>query len=283
MMKINELQVYEFYKTIFNVPLVNDEVYLLMSQARRKYLGEEREHIKRLLKHDPVIQRKFLRHQSVIYALQKTQQVYGAAKYSFIGDTLTKIPQDIITIYLDVSPKSMLKGWNKMSKEYSDYYYNSLISDEPEWEKFRRMDVSFVSNIHKSNTRKIRYILDIDEKNWETLRYFYDKFPEHVEWITETRGGFHLIFKTLDKKTRGMIGKYLHTELTTEKLNELKTELNPNPMTVVCGTTQGGFLTKRIVYDSVQDKLVYSIPDFDIATEYAMIKNKNILDKLADL
>lgn len=281
-MKINEYQVYEFYKTIFEVPLVNDEVYLLMSQARRKYLGKEREHIKRLLKHDPVIQRKFLRHQSVIYALQKTQQVYGAAKYSFIGDTLTKIPEDIITIYLDVNPKSMLKGWHKMNKQYSDYYYNSLITDGVEWDRFRRMDVAFVSNIHKSNTRKIRYVIDIDEKNWDTLRFFYDKLKDSVEWMTETRGGFHVVINTKDKKLKHSAGYFLNVTMTKEKLNELKTEINPNPMTVVCGTVQGGFLTKRIVHCSETDELIYSVPDFNIALEYSTIKNQNILEKSAD-
>lgn len=229
----------EMEKFFKNIPcLFDDEVYIALLFARRKYYESlSRPSIplnKCIIKKDPCV--------FVEYAINK---IFRASIIEFNGiplyfDKDKPIPIEACSIYIDLNPKSIIKGFVKFNKEMIELIYEAMKQAitqyevlESTYEKIKGINTMLYSAIHRSNNRKEKYlIIDIDAKDEKLLK----KIIEDISpmWITETRGGYHIIVSNRS------ITKNVYEILNREEHVEIK-----NAMTPIPGTLQGGFKVRE--------------------------------------
>jgi hypothetical protein len=238
----NKEQIYEFYNEV--IPEIErDEIIHMFMQSRRKYNSTIR-----ISEHDPVLGRKMLKYNDNDLFFNKIEQLEALSKVAISHSSGDKLPIDAMVIYIDLSPKSTKKAFAM----FSEFYTDVLISNEPDdikYKHFRKIDVKLASFIHKSNARKPYYMIDVDTKDTEIFDGILDMIPnssKNIDWITETRGGYHMIIGK-DGAMKRQLGKIVHTEILP-KYKEVVEVMSSkrSPATVVCGTYQGGFVTKRV-------------------------------------
>ena len=226
----------DFYKEILPIT-TSDEVLFMFIQARRKY--NKTADIK---DHDPILSRKILKYRDVDLFLNKVEQL-DALSNTFISNRSKNIlPKDSMVIYVDLCPKSTLKAFTA----FTTYYINEMkeIIDNDQMYKFQKMDTKLNSFIHKSNSRKPYFMLDLDTKNQEVFEDILNMLPNNsIDWITETRGGFHYLINKNNMDVK-KIGKLIYKEILPKHKTVL--EVKGQAMTVLPGTVQGGWKTRRI-------------------------------------
>ena len=214
----------EWYDAV--VPeLQDDEVLIAILCARRKYSdkisrseemldkcilkGSKEANIRRLI--------KFLRVEEGDYVDFKTGE---------------PIPLEAMVAYLDLYPKSCLKAVSTWNKTVLQWMSNAIVNPDFELRTFRKIDTKLFSSIAKSNSRKPARIVDIDDQNLD--KYYGLPKPD---WITKTRGGYHLIYLTPTKEKEREVSKELYEKSKDLGLVEIQWH---QCQTVIVGTLQGG-------------------------------------------
>jgi len=211
--------------------LRDDEVLIAILAARKKYGGVSRSQENLI--------RVILRNNDTIVSKLKRMAIVG----DLYTDIVTKkvIPITSMVLYIDLAPKSTIKAFNLFNKDILQWFYQMSKDDGFDKSIFRKMDIRLFSAIHRSNARTPPYwIVDIDIKNMSLLKEIYRIFDEDVVWISETRGGYHVIIHRNENT-----GKLIH-KLKEKKIKDIEI-LNKDIMTVVPGTLQGGFEVREVV------------------------------------
>jgi hypothetical protein len=247
----------KFYREVL-VPLENDEVFVLQLQARRKYYP--------IASHDPVTKRQFIRENGWIHFGDKVRQVWTYAyglcrnyntKATTDGDQTEVLffPPQSYTLYVDLSPKSTVKGYILFMKETTTKLLAKLNGDQDIDTNFRRSDVNLYSAIVRSNSRKPYMIIDIDTKDkllLDTVIATLHEIPSHNEvsniaWISETHGGYHILLRIYKGAP---YWKIINEEFPAQiKDGTIEIKAGKTCMTPLVGTYQGGHLVRGWTYN----------------------------------
>lgn len=245
----NEEETKRFVEKVLQ-PLKNDEVYITVLTARKKYC----EVISSSLE---VVNRDIIRSNDTNKIIRKFR------KMSVVKDLYTDkkediIPMDAFALYVLPEPRSTLKGYKEFNKNINEWIYSDLLGAIKNLEYYRNIDTKMFSAIHKSKSRSCYFIFDIDLKDGELLSNFYSTLldnqikEESIKWISDTRGGYHIIlernestgtFVHLFKTGRIKMHKPLDISFTNTYI-----ELRKETMTPVPGCLQGGVLVKEHVF-----------------------------------
>ncbi len=240
----NEALIKEFVEMVIPT-LTADHVLVLFGGIRRKYYPK-------LKKSEIICCRKIIKKSEPHYFLKKVKELAASLLLTYDNETFQAYPPSSMAIYINVNRKSMLKAAIKIINVINDQLYQAIVNkDADQLRKFKKIDSQFFSSIHKSNLsaeqlknshfddRREYTIVDIDEKSETLLEMVIEKLSNHIVWVTETHGGYHLIVN----KTKES-GRLIYTEVKPlhEKIEILKETSTPLP-----GTYQGGFPVKKIL------------------------------------
>lgn len=235
----------KFLNTVLK-PLKNDEVYVTLIAARKKYCPT--------MSSMEVVSRDIIRNNDtdkIVRKLKKLSIVEGI----YVDKNNNIIPIEAFALYILPEPRSTLKAYNSFIEDINKWNYENLVksntSEETNLELYRKLDLKLFSNIHKSTSRSIYFIIDIDRKDQALLNYILNiikdeelnnktKFhiTESISWISETRGGFHIILNRNE-----ITGKAVHT-IKMKNIQYVK--FRKETMTPIPGTLQGGFVVKDV-------------------------------------
>lgn len=225
--------------------LKEDEVLLLMMFARKKYNSATTDEWKFF--RDVVKPSKSRGDAKVSFSDVVLRKIRRSAV--FVGDytdfkTGELIPMDAFVYYIDLTPKSMLKAYTLFTKETADLLYR-IYKDTTQIEFATRLKTKFLSAIHKSNSYKPYSLLDIDDKDEDLLEKCLDVVNNEYIWVSETRGGYHVIVEKTKEN-----GRSIHENIRKDQQNNKNSifkdvEIKKEVMTPVPGTLQGGFMVKR--------------------------------------
>jgi hypothetical protein len=232
----NEKLTRDFIETVLR-PLENDEVYLLLLGARKKYCET-------LSRSQEILNRTIIRNNEVNSIINKINRMMCFNNYYIDKKTNEKIPSEAFVCYITINSNSTLKAYINFVNEMNNLMYGIIKNkNEDSYDDlylFRKIDIKLFSSIHKSWSKKYYVIVDIDKKDDDILENVIDLLGENVKWVSETRGGYHVI---VDKNKTS--GKIIHTDLVNcEYSNQI--EILKNAMTPVPGTMQGGFEVKKV-------------------------------------
>mgnify|MGYP000571889352 CR=1 FL=1 len=210
--------------------LKDDEVLLSVLIARKKYGA--------FSKSERVLDRVILKDSSPDYVLRKIRKLSFVESCYYDSKAEREVSSDVMVIYIDVQPKSFLRAFSILSREVGEWTYQAIVSEDFDRGVFKRLDSKLFSALARSTSRQPYYLLDIDSKDSKTLREVVDLLGEEVVWISETRGGYHVIVNRSKE-----MGSLIYSRLSTRKEIEISTKqgLTPAP-----GTLQGGFLVRRV-------------------------------------
>lgn len=208
-------------------PELNDnEVLLFLLDARKKYFPE-------ITSKDRMIQRKVLKKKEytdrLLYEICSVED-----RYMYEGGF---IPKEAFVLYMVLNPCDIIKAYFKLQEDMNQLLYQVMKRDENALYNFKKVHVHWFSALHRSRAKLKYWLIDIDEKDEELLKYVL-QFGFEVKWISETRGGYHIIIPVNDEN-----GKILFRDKVLSKLE--KVELKKNAMTPVVGTMQGGVLVRK--------------------------------------
>ncbi|MHA1650044.1 MAG: hypothetical protein ACTSYB_07605 [Candidatus Helarchaeota archaeon] len=207
--------------------LVEDEVFILLLVARKKYGGLSRSE-ESLYK--TIVKKK--EHLS-----QKIHQISLIAGTFRDSKTNNQIPISSLAFYIDLAPKSTLKATNLFITNILKYYRQATIDPNFNRALFKKIDQMLFSAIHKSRSRSPYWVIDVDRKPYD-LKWLCEYFGQALCWITETRGGYHLIIE------KGPDSGLKMEALKQKNPPELEI-FGRETMTIIPGTLQGGFKTTR--------------------------------------
>jgi len=202
--------------------LERDEVFIAFIGCRKKYFPEIRTS-------QEFLARRIIKHDDPEIVTQKLEQLGNTKGYYINGKP---IPPDKMHMYLSLNPKSTLKGFKKFTSECMQRVYEIAVNPE-QFELFRRIDTWLFSSVHRSQSRTVYWLLDIDHKNEDTFDKVHDKLSNHIVANIETKGGFHIVVKA-NKET----GKIIFTQMKG-KLEDL--EVHKHCQVALPGTYQAGF------------------------------------------
>jgi len=238
-------------------PLKNDEVYITVLTARKKYCPTISSSME-------VVTRDIIRNNDTNKILRKLKKM-SIVEGLYTDKNEDIIPNEAFALYILPEPRSMLKAYNEFTKNINEWNYENLVKSNivegANLELYRKLDLKLFSSIHKSKSKSKYFIIDIDKKDETLLNNTLDRIKmgdlskdlgsslqwqhpsiESISWISETRGGWHIILNRNE-----MTGKFIH-ELQTKYsylLKDSEVEIRKETMTPVVGTSQGGFVVKE--------------------------------------
>ncbi|RLG16737.1 hypothetical protein DRN69_00185 [Candidatus Pacearchaeota archaeon] len=226
---VNEKELLRFCKTV--VPeLKKDEVLIAMIVARKKY-GE-------ISRSEEILDKTILKESKPEYIIRKLRKL-GYVEECYIDfNTGQTIPSKCIAMYIDLSPKSTIRAFNLFNKEINEWAYQAITSDKFDIKTFRKIDTKLFSALARSTSRQPYFIIDIDNKDKKTLNNTIELLKEHIVWISETRGGYHIITRKNNES-----GYIIHNNLNNKENIEIFSKQGQTP---VPGSLQGGFLVRGI-------------------------------------
>ena len=235
----NEEETKKFIEKVLQ-PLKNDEVYIAVLTARKKYCPTISSSME-------VVTRDIIRNNDTNKILRKLR------KMSIVENLYTDkngdiIPIEAFSLYILPEPRSMLKAYNEFIKVVNEWSYNNLIGTEKDLELYIRLDIKLFSSIHKSKSQSNYFIIDVDRKDENLLKLILKDMEnngiknESIRWMSETHGGYHIILNRNE-----ITGKFIHFIQTNYsymlKYNII--ELRKETMTPTPGMLQGGFVVKE--------------------------------------
>ena len=246
---IDEIMLRSFCESVLH-SLMDDEVYIVMLAARKKYDDTLRRSTEML---DTLI----LRDNSSDYIYRKLKKFLYVGEHDDIyydNTAESNIPSKSMVAYIDIAPKSTIKAFIKFTKDYLDRIYelhtNSIFGNSinvNNYRVFKKFTTNFFSCLAQSTSQRNHIIVDIDKKDKRllksTLNKIYNQFPKeehnYIQWVSETRGGYHIILEYTKP-----LSEFLHKTIKpSSKYIEVN---NKNTMTPIPGTLQGGFLVKGV-------------------------------------
>lgn len=225
------------------VPLPQDDwVYPIWMVARKKYnIGNVG-----ITRSEEMITRTFLHHNKYEEMIRRIRRFEVPEECYIDRNTGDIIPFTNYATYIDLTPKSMARALVGFSADVMNEIWE-VTNDADRVRRLRNIDKLLFSKVHKTNaTRKPYKIVDVDDKSlYEKVRKLVQYYDIPIEWITETHGGYHILIPS---------GRHLETFYKTFvplAQNEFgdKVEILNDPMTPICGTYQGGFLTRPVDVD----------------------------------
>jgi len=207
--------------------LKETECLLLMLSARKKYCTE-------LARSEEILRREVIREKKWEVFLRKVKRL-SYTEGLYVDKNGNPIPEHAFSIYVVLNPKDAVRAWFTLQKEISDLTYQYVKGDRDALRQLKRIDIRWFSALHRTNSRKLYWIVDIDKKDKKLLRYVLDIVEP--AWISETRGGYHLILPA--NKENAVI-------FTEKEFRRPEIEVKKEPMTPLVGTLQGGHLVKNI-------------------------------------
>lgn len=214
--------------------LKNDEVLIYFVFVRKKYCPQVRNH------HQMVF-RDILKDNDPNYIIPKIEKIpdrfidYQSSIY---------YGENCYALYIDLIPKSTLKAYIHFSKEIQDLIYQSLKNDS-QLKEFRKIKNRLLSAIHKKSSWKPFIMIDIDSKDNELLEEIYNQIDWTPIYISETRGGYHLIYEKTSAICRDIYENLRKDEDLIGYFENKTIEIQSEVMTPVVGTLQGGFEVKE--------------------------------------
>ena len=211
--------------------LEDDEVYILLLNTRKKYCPTE------LSKSEEVLGRELVRENNLDRILRKIKKITCIDGIYADRHTLEDVPMHCFALYCLLDPRSTLKGYGEFIEDINKWIYESFKGESKNLELYRRIDIKLFSAIHKNRSRGLYFVVDIDKKDEAILDKITGLLNGHIEWISETHGGYHVIVSK-NNETGTIIYKNIAGMEYVEILKD--------PMTAVPGTLQGGFQVKGI-------------------------------------
>jgi len=186
----------EFLDTVFP-NLRDDEVLIAIICARKKYseaLSTSQEMLdKMIIKTEDI--------GSIVDKLFKFGVVAGIYKDYKLN---TYISPSAMAMYIDLYPKSSIKAFFEFTKTINNWMYEAMNNQHFNKHVFRRLDSKLFSAIAKCNSRKPYTIVDVDRKD-VNLPNILEHVSDEPLWISETRGGYHIIFKRSNIVNRDIV------------------------------------------------------------------------------
>lgn len=216
--------------------LENDEVYLTLLCARKKYCDT-------ITSSEEILSREIIRHNDVDKILRKFKKS-SITEDVYVDKNNNVIPEEALALYVLLDPRSTLKAYGEFNKSINEWMLNNLRDSNTVLTQnlslYRRIDLKLFSAIHKSRSRPIYFIIDIDKKDSDLLNSIIsvDSIKPYIIWISETHGGYHVILHR-----NNITGGYIHN-LQRNQLKDI--EILREPMTPIPGTLQGGFSVKEV-------------------------------------
>ncbi len=233
----NEEETKKFIEKVLQ-PLNNDEVYIAVLTARKKYCSTISSSME-------VVSRDIIRNNDTNKILRKLRKM-SVVENLYVDKNGDIIPIEAFSLYILPEPRSMLKAYNEFNKDINNWIYNDLVSETKNLELYRRLDTKLFSAIHRSKSKSNYFILDVDKKDEELLSHIIENIRDNavedkfIRWVSETHGGYHII---LDRNE--MTGKFIHFIKTNEKSKLSDVEIRKETMTPIVGCLQGGFIVKE--------------------------------------
>ncbi len=228
---INEIK--DFAERVL-MNLEDDEVYILLLSTRKKYCQTE------LSRSEEVLGRDLVRENDIDKILRKINKISCMKNVYVDRNTLKPVPIHCVALYCLTDPRSSLKGYGEFISNINKWIYESFKGDS-NLELYRRIDVKLFSAIHRSRSRSLYRVIDIDKKDENILDNVTSLLEGNIRHIMETHGGYHI---TVDKNNE--TGRIIY-----EKINGHMeyVEILDDPMNPIPGTLQGGFKVKGIMRD----------------------------------
>lgn len=226
-------EVKDFVKRVL-MRLEDDEVYILLLNTRKKYCPVE------LSKSEEVLGRELIRHNDLDKIIRKIKKITSIDGIYADSHTLEDVPMHCFALYCLIDPRSTLKGYGEFISNINKWIYESFKGDS-NLELYRRIDVKLFSAIHRSRSRSLYRVIDIDKKDENILDKVTSLLEGNIRHIMETHGGYHI---TIDKNNE--TGRIIYEKINghIEDIEILDEPMNPIP-----GTLQGGFKVKGIMRD----------------------------------
>ncbi len=232
----NEDETRKFIEKVLQ-PLKNDEVYITVLTARKKYCSTISSSLE-------VVNRDIIRNNDTNKILRKIRKM-SIVEGLYTDKNNDIIPIEAFALYILPEPRSMLKAYNDFIENTGKWNYENLKSENKNLELYRKLDIKLFSSIHRSKSCSNYFIIDIDKKD-EVLfnniyifiqsKEWYDS-PSVIKWISETRGGYHIMLER-----NNISGEIVH-EIMKRKIESV--EFRKEMMTPIPGTLQGGFVVKE--------------------------------------
>ncbi len=223
-------EVETFVKRFF-MKLEDDEVYVILLNARKKHCPNE------LSRSEEILGRELIRHNDLDKVMRRIKKITCVDGIYADSNTLNDIPAHCLSLYCLLDPRSTLKGYADFIEDVNKMIYDSFKGESKNLDFYRRVDIKLFSAIHKNRSRRLFNVVDIDKKDEAILDEITGLLEGYISWITETHGGYHVITeKDYDANV------IIHTKISGMEYVEILKE----PMTPLPGTLQGGFKVKGI-------------------------------------
>ena len=215
----------EFIKRVLK-PLEDDEVYILLLNARKKWCPE-------LSRSEEIMYRDLIRDNVLDGILRKIRRMGCASKGTFVDrNTSKEIDIGCMALYILLDPRSTLKGYGEFIGNINKWIYESFKGESKNLEFYRRMDIKLFSAIHKNRSKGIYFVIDIDKKDEDLLDRIIGPLAGNIRWVSETHGGYHIV---IDRSYE--TGMIIYPDMVgMEYVDILKDPTTPLP-----GTLHGGF------------------------------------------
>jgi len=244
---VDEEELHKFVDKV--VPrLSGDEVLTAILAARRKYSPV-------ITRSEELVAYAILKNSSYSY-LERRLKRLGYVNGLYVDYKRTPpviIPPEAFVMYIDLHPKSTLKACHKLVSElWNDVL--SVVSNPEAKAKFVNTDRHWFSAVCRSQSRKPYYLIDVDEKNGEALDELRELLEKDIIWISETRGGYHIIANNENPEVR-IFCKNGELHISTERKKWEKLELRNKAIievqyhqcqTPIPGSLQGGWLVREV-------------------------------------
>ncbi|MFA4662982.1 hypothetical protein [Pyrococcus kukulkanii] len=222
----------KFFKEVLVEPR-EGEVYTLFLMTRRKWFPKLSSNYE-LLNYKVLAEFNFKRFYRAVLRLIPQECAYVDVR------TEECIPVSAMALYVDVIPRDIKKG---VVKTLQDFINLLAFQDQENVNRLKKFNRIFLSNLQKSPGRKPYFIIDVDSKDTQLINYVIKQLNNYsipVEWISETKGGFHVIVKR--------DGEWMETfyKEVLPKLNHenVEVKLEKSILTPIPGTLQAGFPVK---------------------------------------
>jgi hypothetical protein len=225
-----------FFKRMIGIP-TDDQVYVAMLIARRKYGGG-------ISRAEETLNTCILKDNTHEGMIRKIRRFEVPIECYVDREKGTPIPQENYATYIHLRTKSMANALVDFNVDVMKEMLE-ITKDKNRISRLRGVDRWMFSKICKSSVGPKFTIVDVDEKLLypkviSLLKYY--KIP--IRWITETRGGYHIIIPSGNHLET--FHKIIKPVITKEFV---KVEILNEPITPICGTYQGGFLTQPVDMD----------------------------------
>lgn len=227
-MLINESSARRFL-TKMMPELINDEVFTLMLASRKKYN-------KTIRTSSEMLDFGIIKDNDIEHCIRKIERMISKIPYYIDFKTNEPIPESSLVLYIDLYPKSIIKALQQFNIDVNKWMYDAIVNPEFNKRIFTKIERVLFSSVAKSPSRKPLRMLDLDSTDEKLLKEILHELPES-DWITRTRGGFHIMFKAETKEKTRKIGECCYR--ISQKYDEIEFQSH-QALTPIVGTLQGG-------------------------------------------